>query len=171
MEFPVFDFVPIASCSLWIPMRRVWLCVLYSPSHQLFTHIAKIPLNLLLSSRSSRSFFSLSLCNRCSIPWAQWPFDGLILVCLFCTGKFRTGHNTPAGSHQWWGEAFLSWPAADVPTKVWLFWEGPLLACDHLGSHQDTLALFYQTAFQPVVTQHGAQGYSSLWPVLAFFFN
>lgn len=46
-------------CLLFIhrrPLRKVWLCVLYCLSHQLFVHIDKIPLNLLLSSLSSPSF-------------------------------------------------------------------------------------------------------------------
>lgn len=68
----------------WIPVRiPIWLCVIYSLSHQLFIDIDKIPLNLLLPSLSSPSFLSLLLCNRCSIPWALWPFDGLIPVCQF----------------------------------------------------------------------------------------
>lgn len=108
MEYPVFDFVPIISCSFTGYQWEGPDPVFYSLAHQLFMHIDKIPLNLLLSSLGSPSFLSLSLCSRCSIPGALWPFDGLILVCqfLFCPGEFRTGHNTPAGSHQCWGAGF-----------------------------------------------------------------
>lgn len=51
---------------------------------------------------------SQPLCNRCSIPWALWPFDELAAECpcLFCMGESRTGHNAPAGSHQCWGVGF-----------------------------------------------------------------
>lgn len=110
----------------WIPVRiPIWLCVLYSLSHQLFIDIDKIPLNLLLPSLSSLSFLSLLLCNRCSIPWALWPFDGLIPVCqfLFCTGDLRTGHNTPAGSHQCWGAGVplltYCWCSSQRLTLLW----------------------------------------------------
>lgn len=102
---------------------RVW-----SPSQ--FTHMLKwnilyfILFPLLLVHSLDTNEKGLTLCFLLpgpSVIYAHWQdppepslvqskqsFDGLITVCkfLFCPGEFRTGHNTPAGSHQCWGGGF-----------------------------------------------------------------
>lgn len=169
MKYSIFEFVPIASFPFTGYQWEEPGSILYSLSHQLFIHIDKIPLVHL----SSPSFLSLSWHNRCSIPWILWPFDGFIPVCqlLFAQGYSELDTTLQLGVTSAEGQLFLSWPAADAPTKAWLCCESPLLAHGHLGICQDTLVLFYQAAFQPAVPQHGAQGYSSLWAILTFSFS
>lgn len=61
---------------LWILPRRVQLCFLYSPS-QVFIHMNKISLSLLISKLDSPSSFSLSTYGRWSSPF-------IIFVALCC---------------------------------------------------------------------------------------
>lgn len=66
-------------------------------SHQVFTHIDKLPLSFPFSRLNNRSPLSLSSYERCSsVSSFLWPFLGLtsIYPCFFHTGQPRPGPST-----------------------------------------------------------------------------
>ena len=81
MEFPAFQCVPTASRPVTGHHWEEPGSIFFTPSHQVFIHIDKIPLSLLFSRLSCPSSLSLSSCERCS--------SALIFVALHwtCSGK------------------------------------------------------------------------------------
>lgn len=59
----------------WIPLRKAWLCLLYS-LHQVFIHIDAIPLSLLFCRLRSPSYLSLYLYVRCYKPFTVFVAFG-----------------------------------------------------------------------------------------------
>lgn len=84
MEFPVFQFVHLASCAFTGYKSEESYSVIFSPHHPiryLYTFIRSL-LSLLFPRLNNPSALSLSLCFRCSDPFAGLaPAHFMSLLC------------------------------------------------------------------------------------------
>ena len=68
MEFPVFQFVPVASCPATGHHQEPPGCLILIPSHQVFIHTNEIPLSLVCSKLNSPSSLILFSYEMSSSP-------------------------------------------------------------------------------------------------------
>jgi len=105
----------LASCR-WALLRSV--CLVFTPSHQVFLGIGKMPLGLVSSRLNSPGSLSLPSHVRCSKSLTTF----VALCCtlpsksMSCTGEPSTGPSTPGVSHQGGAEGkdHLLQPAGDA---------------------------------------------------------
>lgn len=75
-------------------VKRVWLCSLYFPPHEILVHIDKIPLALVFSSRNHHSSLSFSSYERCSYrsSWLDLPSKYMSLLSWGGKPARKTGN-------------------------------------------------------------------------------
>lgn len=137
--------------SLWAPLRRVWLHLLYFLPSSGSYRLIRFPLRFPFSGINPLSSLSLSWYAWCFKPSLNHLSDHL-LDCIVCPHLYCTGKVTLAVSHQYWGIGYLAQPAANSSNAVQdgfsLLWhKGLWLANDHLIIYWDHQILLCKAAF------------------------
>lgn len=90
-NFLYFSFCPLPLSCHWALLRRICFSLLYS-FYQVFMHMGKVPLSLLMSGINSHCSLSLLLWDilQWLNTWASFSEDSVSITCPCCTG-IRTG--------------------------------------------------------------------------------